>query len=858
MDCLPWVNHRTENSRLKPRNETKGKGSNNSVKLRRHAASLETGRIGHLNMSTLTLEESDSWQSYEASLSSSQKYRKRRVPVQRSLETSARYSFSALQPQKRKSNDLSELTVDKLRFDSLRLYGRDKEIAILNEELESLVSSSNRKRRVVLISGTSGAGKTKLAETLRFPTFQKKGLFVKGKFDLNLRSQPYSGISNACAEICGSILELQLLQPTRASDICKEIEETLADELVLLIQAIPILVEIVHRPDPAMEQRQSKSSEASSCNKSKNRIQYAFVRFMRLVAKYFPPLVLVLDDLQWADASSLDLLDCLIADRQNPKLMVIGMYRSNEVDETHIFYRFLEEQKEKRHEQDFSLTQLRIDNLDIHAVNDIVQDLMQCEDSRTIDLAEICVKKTHGNPFFLLHFIHMLYEHKLLLFNYATISWSWNVEAIAMSTRACDNVADLLQNQMKMLPMHLLELLKLASCLGSTFDQYHIQRVWRKFMNDTPEQDCDKLITNALDELGEAGLIVKVSQTPLRFSWVHVKIQEAAADLIPELERDTFSRTIGQILLSELGVDELESLIFVVVDLLNSPPIDDWDPEKRLELSALNLTASQKAIKVSSFESAAKYAGKGITLLLDNAWDVDTYQLTLQLYSVGAKAEGFLGNVETMETYCRAVIWRKDVPLKDKLDVYSTWVEGIANRSQMEEAASLTFQILDKFNCRFSNNTAILKAGIIGNVLRIKTTMKSRSPSKLSPMNDETMVQMMRLLDQLCTYLYTLNDDRMPLIVFRSLNLTIKHGVCVYSPPAFATTGIMLTGILDDIQGGTTYGQHALSLSEETKSTLTHARTMFIVYSFLFPWTRPIREVLNPLLQAYDLGLQTG
>ncbi len=809
-------------------------------------------------MSTLTLEESDSWQSYEASLPSSQMFHQRNVSAHRSLETSARDSFFALQPQKCKSNDLSDLTLDKLRFDSLGLYGRDKEIAILNEELESLVSSSNGNRRVVLISGTSGAGKTKLAETLRFPTFRKKGLFVKGKFDLNLRSQPYSGISNACAEICGSILESQVLQPTRAADICKEIEETLADELVLLIQAIPMLVEIVHRPDPAMEQRQSRSSDTSSSNKSKHRIQYAFVRFMRLITKYFSPLVFVLDDLQWADASSLDLLDVLIADRQNVKLMVMGMYRPNEVNETPVFFRFLEELKEKTHDKDLSLTHLWIENLDIHAVNDIIQDLMHCEDSRTLDLAEICIKKTHGNPFFLLHFIYMLYEHKLLLFNYATLSWSWNVEAIATSTSACDNVVGLLQDQMNNLPFHLLELLKLASCLGSTFDQHHIQRVWKKFLDDSPEQDCDKLITNALHELGDAGLIIKVSQTPLRFSWVHDKIQEAAADLIPDSERNSFSRTIGQILLSELGVDELDSLIFVVVNLLNSPSIDDWDPERRLELSGLNLSASQKAIKVSAFESAAKYAGKGITLLLDNAWDVDTYQLSLQLYSVGAKAEGYLGNVETMETYCRAVILREDVPFKDKLDVYSTWVEGIANRSEMAEAASLTFQILDKFHCRFPNNTAMLRVGIIGNLLRIKTTMKSRSPSKLSPMNDETMVQMMKLLDQLFTYLYALNDDRMPLIVFRSLNWTFKYGICSYSPPAFATTGIMLTGILDDIQGGATYGQHALSLSDETNSTSTAARTMFVVHSFLFPWTRPIREVLKPLLQAYDLGLQTG
>jgi predicted ATPase len=146
----------------------------------------------------------------------------------------------------------------------------------------------------------------------------------------------------------------------------------------------------------------------------------------------------------------------------------------------------------------------------------------------------------------------------------------------------------------------------------------------------------------------------------------------------------------------------------------------------------------------------------------------------------------------------------------------------------------------------------------MANVFLVKAKLKSRDPSKLSTMTDETRVELMKLLDQLMTFLYTLNDCRMPLIIFRNLMWTFKYGVCAYSAPGFASTGMILTGVLHDIKAGAALGEYALSVLKQTQSSMTASRTMFLVHSFLLSWTRPIRDGLKPLLEAYDIGFQTG
>ena len=832
-----------------------------------------------------------------------------------------RTSTTALKPQPRKSNDLSGLTIDKLDYSKLGLYGRDKELAVLKRNFDRLVLSNEREgdndkkenegeekekqektdgsikqsvgRLLTLISGYSGTGKSALTYSLKRPTKRQKGLFVRGKFDLNnglgRNNEPYAGIATACAAICGAILKLQVQNPNAFNTLYQQLQDDIGSELSLLIRFIPALNEVFDLkrtdtggPNDDEAKEASETQRMSSLDDYKHRFRFAFLRFFRIVSNHFFPLVLVLDDLQWADAGSLDLLEVLISDRWKDncsKFYILGTYRNNEVNETHIFYRTMKdlEMKSTQKEPMFEMTQLEIGNLDLDAVQNIIQELLSTDHdpSRSSGLAQVCLKKTHGNVFFLLQFLSMLQEKELLRFNFGTLSWVWKEQEIEANTSASDNVVDLLKDKMSGLTDDVIQILKVAACLGSTFDVRTLRIVWEELSplstnnqenaiaNGNTSLDEDTLVTS-LVSLEQSGYIVQSSESfenkhRQSYCWGHDQIQLAAASLTPEAERAAFGHRVGEVLVSRLDNQELDSAFFVVVNLLNGYCDDsrrnDWS--SRLRLARLNLEASRKAISLSAFEGAAEYAGKGIELLpTDSAWK-DHYDLSLNLYTVGAKAEGYIGNVETMEKYCNVVIGLQDRPVQDKFEIYVTWIDSILNRGHILDACDLLFDILKKFKCRFPTSSPLVGIGIVSNVIQIKATMKSRDATKLSKMDDRIRVELMALLDKLATCLYQARDDRMPLVVFRSLSWTMKYGFCDFSPVAFATTGMMLTGILDDLQGGSRYGQQALNLLATT-SGITAARTKFCVYSFLFPYTQPLTNLLKPLFEAYDMGMKIG
>jgi histidine kinase len=779
-----------------------------------------------------------------------------------------RSSITSVSPQPRKANDLSALTINKLKYASLGFYGRETELALLNATLAKLMSSESpeQARQLILISGYSGTGKTALVRhALKKSAEKLGGLFVRGKFDLHLRNEPYSGIAAACTEICEAILQLRIGKRSVFEPLCSRITTELGSELALLIQVVPNLAKVLENTganEPSFPNDPAQNVALSAAG-SKNKFNFAFLRFIRAVSLHFVPLVFVLDDLQWADGASLDLLDVLVTDPKTSKLMVVGIYRSNEVDSTHVFYRIIEELTMKCKDKYFEMTQLQIGNLPFDSVHTIVQQLLDMDNnsSRTWGLADICYSKTHGNVFFLLRFISMLKERQMIEFNFGTFSWTWDDQEILSRTSPSDNVVDLLKSNMEELSKDAIDILKLAACLGSNFDVHTLSIVWERSCERTP--DADDALSDTLARLEADGFIAQSTSKSTHYqfySWTHDKIQEAATTLVPEAERGAFAAKIGGILLSHLDEEDLDYAIFVVVNLLNRA--DDkkkmQNDKARLDLARLNYSASRKAISCSAFESAAAYAARGIQLLPANAWE-DHYRFTLGLFTIGAQAEGFMGNIEMMELYYNHVLLQKDKPIQDKLEVYHTWIDSVMNRGKLVEARDVMIDILKKnFRCEFPKNPAAIALGIAGSILKIKATMKSRDVSKLRQMKDTTRIECMKLVDKLSVDFYLSNDSRMPLCVFRMMNWTMKYGYCEYSPVNFALTGMILAGILNDLQGGSKYGEQALMLLERTKAQSAAPRTKFCVYALVFCWTMPVRSLLKPLLHCYDIGLQAG
>ncbi|CAJ1947963.1 unnamed protein product [Cylindrotheca closterium] len=348
------------------------------------------------------------------------------------------------------------------KISQLGLYGRQKETGTIRKCLEDLVITG--KNKLVYISGLSGTGKTALAATVADSVIKKNGIFAMGKFDQKLRDEPYAGIAAAGRHICGEILHRKnSSEHMDFEDVRKMIIKNVGSELSTLAMILPEIEDIVGSSDLLAQDNIAGGDYGSN----KERLNNAIRTFFRTVATFFKPLVMVLDDIQWADLPSINLMQVLMTDESSSNFMLIALYRSNEVDETHVVTKMMKTLDEKEKEFDFDTTKIEVGDLKMEQVDEILVELLQLPSYRTADLSEIIHRRTGGNAFFVLNFIDMLKNQHLLVYSKVEKCWVWDETEIELETIATDNVVDILKQRMKNLPKQMREVLQLAACLGA-------------------------------------------------------------------------------------------------------------------------------------------------------------------------------------------------------------------------------------------------------------------------------------------------------------------------------------------------------------------------------------------------------
>jgi predicted ATPase len=598
--------------------------------------------------------------------------------------------------------------------------------------------------------------------------------------------------------------------------------------------------------------------------------------------------------------ASIDLIEVLISDRETSNLVVVCCFRAKELEESSneehhqtVAFKAIDDLKKRGQEtQEFNFTEVLVGNLAIPDLESLLSAVLGVgEQDQTFstsatsaasstatkqssiqgkihELAHVLQKKTHGNAFFLMQFLFALQVARLLTYSTENQEWQWDTTDIEVRTSATENVVDLMKTKIRDLPYKTCQLLQLAACLPSAFDERMLSLVWEahcRSKRKVPNLGEDTVgISQLLASPVEQGLIEVVNggaasaSSSREYRWCHDKIQESAFALIPQAEVMDLQTQVGRVLVEKLDEQELEGGIFVVVNLLNSGSAPT-NPPQQIRLAELNLQAARKAVRLSAFKSAEKFAVKGMNLLLDDRWK-DHYQLTLELYSIAAEAESVLGHYDGLECHCREVL-DQDFPLVDKLRLYKALMSCAYRRSQVQDAKQICLNVLRQLGCKFPSKKIFATLATVAGVLKIKATIKSRTAediSRLPLMTDKKKAETIKLLDQLATFCYVSGDPLLPLVVFKSLRLTIKYGVCNYSPTAFALVGVIVSGALSDFQGGAMYGKQALLLVEKLNSKIVEARTIFVVHSIILQWTKPSVWALNPLLRAYELAMQTG
>ena len=748
----------------------------------------------------------------------------------------------------------SLMPVAQLRFESVGLLGRENEMDLLKEILGRIKSSINLQQpssEIVLISGRAGTGKSSLISEFGKSAASRKAddaaMYAYGKFDSSDfgATKPFSAVVAAMSELAD-----QAIKNLEAAE-GKEKESYLAklkDVTGKLGRLMPDFDIPMHTPTDEgptkeiLEEIDENEGQFRDSERRRQRLHFLVRRFFSLVctSNNSQPVILVLDDLQWADVSSLRLLVNLATDRELGGLLLCGCYRDNEVNADHQLMHSLSEIKKNK---GFPVSHIHIGNLSLDTVNSLISDLLSFVETKTADLASVVYEKTGGNPFFVKQFISALNEKKLLSYNVGTTSWVYDVEAIRSGMNVADNVKDLLIDTLKnQLPPEAQNILQLAACLGSTFDEEIVRVVASSLSNISEDGDvakdahdcspemlflaapCDgESVAENLDLCVKSGLLLEIGQegTSRQFKFAHDHIQDAAYGLSSDVECDLLSLMVGNALVKGLSEAKAEEYLFITVFLWNrGVKFISHSSMRRVDAAYLNLRAGIKAMEMAAFSSAVVFLQSGIEAIQKSEMEATCWishkDLMVGLYTTLADAEFSYGDQESMRQCIETILSQEHLALSDQLPAHSTLLRSLGAQNRLEEALESSLQLLAKMGVRLPRKS--LKFAIVWDLLKTKHLLSRHSISsllELPEMEDFQKVCAMRIMDNLLAYAYAINTDLMVVTSLKMVRWSVKYGLCRHSPPVFAVYGMLMVGVLGKSKQGHAYGKLALSMVDE-------------------------------------------
>lgn len=716
------------------------------------------------------------------------------------------------------SNDIS------LKFNiPQQLVGRENETRLLLEAFERVGEGGIPE--VLFVTGHPGVGKSFLVDELYKPILARKGYFVSGKFEQFRKDVPYSAIIQAFIKLVNQIL---VESNERIEAWKKRLQTALGDNAKVITDILPQLKAIIGEPADVPE---------LGPEESENRFHYVFKNFLQVFAAFEHPLVLVLDDLQWADMASLNLIQQVFPVPDNGHFFFIGIYRDNEVNETHALTRVIGEIRASR----IRMESVFIRPLDEDSVRRLLGKFLRQKSSDVASLAGIIYTKTHGNPFFINQFVKRLYEKNILEID-SSGKWQWD-DQIVHDMEVTDNVVDLMVQKIREISPDAQEVLKVASCIGNRFDLKTMCIVQDK----TPNQ-----ILGDMAEALEGGLVFFRHDM---CHFLHDRIQEAAYSLIAEADRSRLHYKIGIYLYRNTDEQDLREKVFYIVNQLDAGASWIRDREEALEVARLNLLAGKKAKDSAAYQSAQTYFHAGIGLLKNSDWQ-ENYSLTYELYLYAAEAGYLNADFSGMEDYLQAV-QENCRALLDQAKAYEIRIQAYTAQNRLKDAVQATKNILSLLGLNFPRK--IDKKRIAIELYKTKWCLRNmaREDFESHPlMQDPYSLAIIRIAASANAAFYAGGYVReITFVVLKMIRLTIRRGIAPQSPFYFSSLAMILHP-LNQLEEAFQYADLALALRE--KLSLSEIRTKFIVYCYMLHWREHVRNILNLQMEIYHAGFEVG
>ncbi len=707
-----------------------------------------------------------------------------------------------------------------------KLYGRESEINALLAAFDRVVADGQPE--LVLVSGYSGIGKSSVVNELHKSLVPSRGLFASGKFDQYKRDIPYATLAQAFQSLVRRVLG------ESEADLASW-REALLDALGpngrLIIELVPELELIIGQQPPAPELPPQDE---------RRRFQLTFRRFVGVFARPEHPLALFLDDLQWLDAATLDLLENLLTGSDLQHLMLIGAYRTNELTSAHPLRQKLEAIKTAGGK----VVEITLAPLAPEHLQQLISEALRCEAERAAPLARLVHEKTGGNPFFANRFIASLAEEGLLTFDHDAARWSWDLGRI-QGKGYTDNLVDLMVGKLTRLTAETQKTVQQMACLGNAAAVATLSLLY-----GTTETEIHSLLVEAV----RADLLERRNDS---YHFIHDRIQEAAYLLVPESVRAEAHLRIGRLLATNTPPEQREEAIYEIVNQLNRGAPLITSAQEREQLAELNLIAGKRAKASTAYGSALNYLVAGEALLPENCWE-RRYPLVFAMEVTRAECEFLTGDLAGAEERL-ATLSLRAANLVDKAAVACLRTALYTTLARADRALEICVEYLREAGIAWSPHPT--DEDVREEYERLWVQLGGRPIEALFDlpvMGDPDWRATMEVLTELSAPAYFFDAKLWCLVLLRMANLSAEHGNCDGSCYAYGYMNAVVGGRFGNYRAGFRFGQLGLDLIEKKGLDRFKARVYFGCARSVIPWAQHVRAGVPLIRRGLETALETG
>jgi PAS domain S-box-containing protein len=699
-----------------------------------------------------------------------------------------------------------------------KLYGRRQEVAALLGAFQRVVATGMPE--LVLVSGYSGIGKSSVVHELHKVLVPPRGLFAAGKFDQYMRDIPYATLAQAFQSLVRQILSKS---ETELGSWRDALREALGSNGLLIVDLIPQLGLVIGKQPPVPD---------LSPHDAQRRFQTVLRRFIGVFARPEHPLALFLDDLQWLDVATLNLLEDLLTQSNVRHLLLIGAYRDNEVNAAHPLMRKLDAiRRAGATIQDIVLTPLAYDDL-----GQLVSDSLRCEAKRASPLVQLVHERTGGNPFFSIQFLSALADEALLVFDQQEARWCWDLDRIH-ARRYTDNVVDLMVTKLNRLRPETQRALCQLACVGSNAGFALLQTVC-----ELSQEDLHANLWEAVRD----GLVLRLQDS---YTFQHDKIQEAAYLLIPEDARTEAHLRIGRLLLVHTPLDKREEIIFEIVSQFNRSTTLIISQDEREQLARLNLIAGKRAKNAAAYSSALTHLAAGCALLAEDCWKRQ-YPLTFELEFHRAECEFLTSDLDNAEERLSVLAGRTET-LVDLAAVTSLRVDLYIMLARSARALDVVLEYLRQVGIKWSPRPTDEDVRLeFDRLWQQLGTRPIEDLIDLPLMNDAGTLATMSVLSKIVPSGNNTANNLNYLIITRMVNLSLEYGNSDASCLGYVSLALALAADFGDHSRALRFAQLSVDLVEKRGLNALKARIYLRVGGGISPLTHHFRFGRSLLLQA--------